>query len=77
MSKKESLIRYNLIIKKLRKFHATFEEIMAYLAFESALQEYDFNVSKRTFQRDLNDIRTVKPFHTTNSSKAHNIPPLF
>ena len=59
MSKRKSLARYSLIIKKLRKFHATFEEIADYLAFESELQEYDFNVSKRTFQRDLNDIRSL------------------
>src|SRR5690606_31500428 len=28
------------------------------LALESELQEYNFNVSKRTFQRDLDDIRS-------------------
>lgn len=59
MSKRESISRYSLIIKKLRKLPATFSEIADYLAFESELQEYNFNVSKRTFQRDLEDIRSI------------------
>lgn len=59
MSKRESISRYSLIIKKLRKQPATFNEVADYLAFESELQEYNFNVSKRTFQRDLEDIRSI------------------
>jgi len=59
MSKRESIARYNLIIKKLRKHPASFAEIADYLALESELQEYNFNVSKRTFQRDLDDIRSL------------------
>ena len=59
MSKRESIARYNLIIKKLRKQPADFEEISEYLTLESELQEYNFNVSKRTFQRDLDDIRSL------------------
>lgn len=59
MSKRESIARYNLIIKKLRKHPASFAEISDYLALESELQEYNFNVSKRTFQRDLEDIRSL------------------
>lgn len=59
MSKKESISRYNLIIKKVRKHPATFKEISDYLALESDLQEYNFNISKRTFQRDINDIRSI------------------
>lgn len=59
MSKRESIARYSLIIKKLRKHPCTFSEIAEYLAFESELQEYDFNISKRTFQRDIEDIRSL------------------
>jgi predicted DNA-binding transcriptional regulator YafY len=59
MSKRESIARYNLIIKKLRKHPSAFSEISDYLAFESELQEYNFNVSKRTFQRDIDDIRSL------------------
>lgn len=59
MAKREAITRCNLIIKKLRKKPATFDEIYSYLEFESELQAYDFTVSKRTFQRDLDDIRSI------------------
>lgn len=59
MSKRESIARYNLIIKKLRKQSATFSQIEAYLALESEIQAYNFNISKRTFQRDRDDIRSL------------------
>jgi len=59
MSKRETIARYNLIINKLRKHPATFTEIADYLALESELQEYNFSVSKRTFQRDIEDIRSL------------------
>ncbi|MEI6697251.1 MAG: WYL domain-containing protein [Bacteroidota bacterium] len=59
MSKRESISRYNLIIKKLRNQSANFNEIAKYLSVESELQSYNFNVSKRTFQRDIEDIRSI------------------
>ena len=59
MSKRESIARYNLIIKKLRKRPTTFAEIEEYLALESEIQAYNFNISKRTFQRDRDDIRSL------------------
>ncbi len=59
MAKREYLIRYRLIINKLRKKPSSFNEISDYLARESELQELGFTVSQRTFQRDLNDIRTI------------------
>jgi predicted DNA-binding transcriptional regulator YafY len=61
MSKLESHKRQLLIIKKLRQVkRATFAEIADYLARESELDGfYDFNISKRTFARDLDDIATL------------------
>lgn len=59
MSKREAIARYNLIIKKLRKKPATFTEIEEHLAIESEIQAYNFNISKRTFQRDRDDIRSL------------------
>ena len=59
MSQQEAVSRYNLIIKKLRKHPATFEEISDYLARESEFEGYNFNISKRTFQRDIKDIRAI------------------
>ncbi len=62
MSKRESTARQILIIKKLKRCPASFAEISDYLALESELQAYNFNISKRTFQRDLNDIRLLFNF---------------
>lgn len=59
MTKRESIIRYYLIIKKLRKNPATFDELASYLQLESHLQDYHFDISKRTFHRDLDDIRSI------------------
>jgi len=59
MSKRESISRYNLIIKKLRKHPSNFNEILEYLSLESELHSYNFNISKRTFQRDIEDIRSI------------------
>ena len=59
MAKQEVIMRYNLIIKKLRNSHSTFKEISDYLDLESDIQGLDFRISKRTFHRDLNEIRTI------------------
>lgn len=59
MSKREYISRYTLIISKLRKKPADFNAIVEYLERESEIQEYNFVVSKRTFQRDLDDIRSL------------------
>lgn len=56
MSKREAINRYSLIIQRVRKAPATFQDITDYLAKESEIQGYDFNISKRTFKRDLEDI---------------------
>ncbi|TVQ12030.1 MAG: WYL domain-containing protein [Bacteroidetes bacterium] len=59
MTKRESITRYNLIINKVKRTPCSFEDISDYLEKESEIQAYDFSVSKRTFQRDLNDIRSI------------------
>lgn len=59
MSKRETISRYNLIINKLRKRSSTFNEISDYLKLESEIQSYNFDVSLRTFQRDVQDILSI------------------
>jgi predicted DNA-binding transcriptional regulator YafY len=59
MTKRESISRYNLIIKLVKRKSCTFEQITDYLKRESEIQGYNFNISKRTFQRDLADIRSI------------------
>lgn len=44
---------------KLRKQPAAFREISEFLSQESELQSYNFNISKRTFQRDIEDISSL------------------
>lgn len=59
MTKRESISRQNLIIKKIRKNPCSFKELSEYLDTESELQSYNFRVSLRTFQRDLKDIQSL------------------
>jgi len=59
MSQRQAITRHHLIINKLRRAkHATFEDIANYLSRESELDN-DFNISKRTFQRDIEDIASI------------------
>lgn len=59
MSTRETITTYNLIINRLRKAPADFEEIWSYLNKESVLQHEDFTLSLRTFQRYLKEIRSI------------------
>jgi predicted DNA-binding transcriptional regulator YafY len=60
MSKRDYIIRYLLIVKKLRNSRiASFNEINEYIQQEFGLLDTPRNISIRTFQRDLNDIRTI------------------
>lgn len=57
MPKLEYNLRYSCIIKRLRRSPASFNEISDYLESELDFHGYDFNISKRTFLRDLEEIR--------------------
>lgn len=60
MSKREYILRYLTIIKKLRnKRLSTFDEIRDHLYDQEEITGYKLDISQRTFQRDLNDIRTL------------------
>lgn len=59
MSKRESIARCKLIINKLRKKPSSFNEIEDYLQLESEIHGYNYNISKRTFQRDVEDILSL------------------
>src|SRR5690606_9574476 len=56
MSQQETLARHRIIIQKLRSKPSSFEEILEKLESESELQELNFQISKRTLQRDLKEI---------------------
>lgn len=73
MSNLTSLKRFHLIINKLRKKPADFKEISDYLALESEIQGLNFNISIRTFQRDVHDILSLYGFEINydNSEKVY------
>lgn len=56
MSRKESLLRQTLIIGKLRKRPSTYKEILDHLETEGEIKGFNLRVSKRTLQRDIQDI---------------------
>jgi len=60
MAKRDYIIRYLLIIKKLRNSkHSGFDDINNYLRQEFELFDSPKEISLRTFQRDINEIRTI------------------
>lgn len=56
MPKDTYLNRYSLIIKRLQRGAATYEQIVKYLENESEIKGKNYSISKRTLQRDIKDI---------------------
>lgn len=65
MSKKQFLKRYSLIINKLRKKASSFEEIQKYLAEQSLNDEENYEISIRTFQREIKEIASTHGIEIT------------
>lgn len=65
MSKKQFLKRYSLIINKLRKNASSFEEIQKYLAEQSINDEENYEISIRTFQREIKEIASTHGIEIT------------
>jgi predicted DNA-binding transcriptional regulator YafY len=59
MSRKEALVRQSTIMHKLKQGRSTFQQIKDYLERKSEIDGYNYIISQRTFQRDLNDIRSM------------------
>ncbi|HUH73200.1 MAG TPA: WYL domain-containing protein [Chitinophagales bacterium] len=59
MSKRETIARYHHIIHKLRIHPSTFDEVSDYLELQSEIYGDKYTISKRTFQRDLDDIEKI------------------
>jgi predicted DNA-binding transcriptional regulator YafY len=57
MAKETFISRYILIIRRLEKGPATFRHISEYLSRASEAQYRNFDISIRTLQRDIRDIR--------------------
>ncbi len=70
MPKQTFLSRYSLIINRLEKGPATFEQIIKYLENESVLRDKDFVIDIRTFQRDIKDIYSQFNIEIANERKG-------
>ncbi len=70
MPKETFISRFALIVKRLEKSPATYDQIAKYLEDESAIQDKDFSISLRTLQRDIKDILTQLGIEMTNEKKG-------
>ncbi|WP_269227498.1 helix-turn-helix transcriptional regulator [Flavobacterium eburneipallidum] len=59
MSKKQFIKRHHLIINKLRSNPCSFKDLQDYLEKHSIDDEENYVISKRTFERDVNEIREI------------------
>lgn len=67
MSKQRFIKRYSLIINLLRRTPSTFDEIEKYLQQQSILEEENFEIALRTFQRDLIEIESIFGIKISNN----------
>ena len=72
MSKREILSRYNLIINKLRRHPASFDEILDSLKTASEIHSANYVISQRTFQRYIKDIDELYGIEIRND-KRYNV----
>jgi len=70
MPKETYISRFSLIIKRLERGPANYEQIARYLQDESAIQDKDFNISLRTLQRDIRDIYNQLQIEIVNEKKG-------
>lgn len=70
MSKQTFIARFSLIIKRLERGPASFEQIAHYLENESELQDKNFNLSIRTMQRDIKNIHEQLGIEIINEKKG-------
>jgi len=73
MSQRQTTLRHNLIINKLRRQkRATFAEICDYLERESDIRGEDLTISKRTFTRDIAEIGETYGIYIRYDFSARN-----
>ncbi len=63
MSKFETLYRWTAIIQKLRRQNATYEDINFMLENLSERDDHNYNISLRSFQRDIKEIAKLFDIH--------------
>ena len=70
MPKENYITRFSMIIKRLERGPANFKEIEFYLQNESNIQDKDLRITRRTFQRDINDIYDQFNIEIVNEKKG-------
>ena len=70
MSKEIFISRFSLIIKRLERGPATYDQIVKFLEDESDIQGKDFSISLRTLQRDIKDIYAQLNIEIVNEKKG-------
>lgn len=68
MKTSEIILRQQIILSKLRKGAFSYEELSDFLQEESEIQSLDFNLSQRTFQREIKDIYTIYGIEIVNNA---------
>ena len=59
MAKREYIQRHLLIIKYLKTRPSSFDELYQYLITQQEITGENFDISQRTFQRDIKDIYSI------------------
>jgi proteasome accessory factor B len=70
MPKETFISRFALILKRLEKGPATYDQIAEFLEAESVIQSKDFSISRRTLQRDIKDIHSQLNIEIVNEKKG-------
>lgn len=69
MAKREYIQRHLLIIKRLKSTPSTFEELHNYLLTQQELTGDNFDISQRTFQRDIKEIDSIYGIEIKHNKK--------
>lgn len=72
MPKETFLHRFSLIIKRLEKGPATYEQIAEYLENDPTMHDKSITISRRTLQRDIKDIYSQMKYEIENEKKGDN-----
>lgn len=73
MPKETFISRFSLIIKRLEKGPATYEQIVRFLEDESDISDKNYSISKRTLQRDIKDIYAQLSIEIVNEKKGDKL----
>ena len=69
MAKREYIQRHLLIIKRLKSTASTFEDVHNYLLNQQEITGDNFDISQRTFQRDIKEIDSIYGIEIKHNKK--------